>query len=162
MATDRAIIKEREAGQAESYGLASTGKAGIAAVHTRQYNHMKTGTENGDTNVAEVVMFVVNRKGKVGSVKYLTGTTAAANATHYTYFTVQKRTAGAAAVVVASYNTHTSAQGAITGNVTASLSIVAGANSELAAGDTLHYQKLTVANGVIIGPGTISVDIEEI
>ena len=162
MATDREILKDAQTGQANSLPLASAAKDAVAAAHTRQYNWPKTGTENGDTNVAEIAMFVVNRKGKVKTVKYLTGTTASHNATHYTYFTVSKRTAAAAAVVVASYNTHTSAQGTITGNTTASFSVVDGDNSAITAGDTLHYQLLKVANGVTIGVGGISVDIEEV
>jgi hypothetical protein len=162
MATDRALLKSAQAGQLNSIATANNAIAEIGRVHTRQFNHMKTGTENGDTNVAGVVMFVCNRPGKVKSVKYLTGATAAFNATHYTYFTVQKRTAAAAAVVIASYNTHTSAQATITGNTVATFSLVDGANSEVLAGDTLEYQLLKVANGVTIGVGTISVDIEEV
>ncbi len=161
--TDRAIIKERQVGQAQAYGLASSATDGIAAVHTRSRDCLKVGTENAATAVAETVMFTVNRKSQFKTAKLLTNSGITANATHYLHLTVQKRTAGAASVLIASWNTHTSAQGAITALVPASLSVVANSDSTtLAAGDILTYTVVKESLGRLLDqPSVITVDLEE-
>lgn len=163
MATDRNIIKERQAGQAAAYGLAGSAADAAAAIHTRALNCTKMGTENADTAVAETVMFTVNRKSQVKTIKLLTNSGITANATHYLHLTVQKRTAGAASVLVGSWNTHTSAQGAVTALVPASLSLVANADATLAAGDILTYTIVKQGTGRLLDiPSVFTVDLEEV
>lgn len=158
MATDRDILKLQQKGALVTTDVTDAGAA-IRDAHSRQVVWPKAGTENADTNVAETLMFSVVRASKP-TCRYVGNTTSAANATHYTLLTVIKRTAGVYAGIVASWNTHTSAQGAITGNVP--FLLVANATQTLAVGDTLHYKKLTVANGANIGVGSFTIDLEEI
>lgn len=160
--TDREIIKERQVGQAQSYGLAGAPKDAVAAAHSHTRDFAKVGTENAATNVAETLMYVVNRKGLTKTVKYLTGTNVATDNTDYVVFKVSKSTAGAASVQVASYNTHGGAQGAMTANIPASFSVVSNADAVIAASDTLHYTVTKVGAGKAVAIGTISVDIEAV
>lgn len=160
--TDREIIKQRLTGVAQSYGLAADPKAATAAIHTRSRDFAKVGTENAATNVAETLMFPVNRKSIPASIKFTTGTAVASDNTDYVVLTISKRTGTGAAVTVASWNSHGGAQGAITANVPASLSIVPNADSVIAAGDILTYSLGKVGAGKAVGIGTITPDLEEV
>jgi hypothetical protein len=163
MPTDREIIKEREAARAGTYGLAGKASDEYTKIHQRSGHFTKVGTENAETNVAATVMFTVNRKSKISTVKYLTGTATATDNTDYLKITVTKQTAGAAATTVATYNTHGGAQGTITANVPASFSVVANSDSTLAAGDSLHYAVTKhSATGKVLAIGTFTVDFEEV
>ncbi len=161
MATDRAILKLQHEGVLTTAGLASTAKAAVAAAHTRSYVFPKVGTENAATNVAETCMFTVRRAGKPAGVYFTGGGSIAGNATDYALLTVEKMTAGVAAGIVASYNTHTSAQSSITGNVAASFAL--NTDATIAVGDTLTYKIRKVsATGALVTIGSFTVDLEEI
>jgi hypothetical protein len=160
--TDREIIKERQTGQVQSYGVAGSAKDAVAATHTRSINCNKVGTENAATNIAETVICTVNRKSRLASVKYLTNSTVPGNATDSMLFTIAKRTAGAAAVTVATWNTDTGAQSTITALVPASFPVVANADAILAAGDILTYTVRKVAAGKLLDPAVFTVDLEEV
>ncbi len=165
--TDREIRKLQEAGQLTTGNAASglTGSAAteVAKIHSRHHHFMKTGAENATTNVAETLAFNVRLKSKLSSLHYLTGTNVAADGTNYAVITAYKRTAGGSAVAIASYNTHTNAQGAITLNVPAAFSVVANSDSTLAAGDTVHYAIVkSGAGGATVAIGTFSFLFEEV
>ena len=161
MATDRDILKTAQIGAASTLPDISAPKTAVRAMHTRSYIFPKVGTENAATNVAETCMFTVRRASKPVGVYFTGGGTVAGNATDYAYLTVEKMTAGVAAGIVASYNTHTSAQSSITGNVAASFSL--NANCSIAVGDTLTYKIRKVsATGALITIGSFTVDLEEI
>ena len=160
--TDRSIFKERQAGQAQGYGLAALPTTGVVAdMHRRQRDFAKVGTENAATNVAETVMFTVKRKSKVVAVEYTTGTNVATDNTDYVVFTISKRT-GATATTVATFNTHGGAQGAITQYIGADFSVVSNSDSTLAADDILTYTIVKANSGKTIAIGTITVDLEEV
>jgi hypothetical protein len=162
MATDRSILKTQQVGALTTAPDIVAPKTAVANAHTRSRDFPKVGTENAETNVASTVMFTVNRASKTASVQYLTGTTTASDNTDYVVITVKKQTAGAAATTIATYNTHGGAQGAITGNVPASFSVVANSDSTLAANDTLHYIVSKIAAGKVLAIGTLTFDGEEI
>lgn len=162
MATNRSILKAQQIGALVTTDVTDA-QAAIASAHTRYYNFTKVGTENAATNVAETPMFTVRHAAKTSSIYWLSKTTATGNATDYAVITVSKGTAGAATVPVASWNTHTSAQGTITGNVPAALVVVSNADASLSTNDALFYTIRKVsATGVDVGLGTITVGIEEV
>ncbi len=161
MATDREILKLQQVGTVTTAGLAGTAKAAVAAAHTRYRDIPKVGTENAATNVAETVLFTVRHAGKPAYVGFTGGGSVAGNATDYAFLTVEKMTAGVAAGIVASYNTHTSAQSSITGNVAATFSL--NTDATVAIGDTLTYKIRKVsATGALITVGTFTIGLEEI
>ncbi len=161
--TDREIIKERQAGVAQAYGLAATPKAAVAAVHTRAYVGVKTGTENAATAVAETVLFSVPRKGVAKTVKYINGTNIAASLTDFAYIVVGKSTAGAASTVIATWNTSaTAVGGAMTKWVPAAFTVAPNADANIAAGDVITFTITKSTAGKLIDPGVFMVDIEEV
>jgi hypothetical protein len=173
--TDREIIKEKEAGVRQSFGLAGTPKAATAAIHSRTYVVNRnfataTGLENAETAVAEVALFTVIRPCRVASAKIVNQTTVAENATDSAYITLGKSTAGAASTTFAFWNTGavTAAAGGIAANggaltkwVPATLGLAPNADATLAAGDVVTYTKTATLTGGIVD-GAIVVDVEEI
>jgi len=160
--TDRQLRKFQEAGQLQGATNVANAVVEVQRMHRRSRDFAKVGTENAATNVATTLMYTVRRKTQTSEVLYLTGTNVAANATDYVYFTVTKKTAGAAETLVASYNTHTSAQGAMTTDIPVVFSVVGNSDSIVAAGDTLHYTIGKVGAGKAVAIGTITFDGEEV
>lgn len=159
MATDREYLKAQQAGALNTTG-ASTPRSEVNQAHSRTFHIQKTGTENAATNVAETFAIVVPRKSHVNSVKYLTGTNTAADTTDYALISLYK---GTSATVVATYNTHTSAQGAITEKVAAAFSLSSTDSAlTLDAGSVLSFGIGKYGNGKAIAAGVIAVDLEEI
>lgn len=164
MATDRSIFKTKQVGELNSLASSSANAlATVTAAHSRPYNWTKAGTENSSNNVGESSMFTVLRAGIVKSAKLTTNTAVAANATNGFVITVAKRTAGAAAVPVATYNNDTAAQGAITAYSPASFSVVTSSDSTVAAGDVLTFKCIKFGTGSLLDAGSaMTVDIEEV
>lgn len=165
MATDRQIIKDREAGQAATYGLANANSnfTETVAIHSRSHHGLKATSEIANANAAEAPLFTIRRKSLAKNISGCVGATATQNTTDYLVFTISKRTAGGAAVTVATYNTHNSAQGTITAWSPFSFSITTNVdNATLNVGDTVTYSVTKVANGVVANVTSISLDAEEI
>lgn len=164
MATDRSILKNQQAGALNSVASSTPNAiATISGAHSRPYNWTKAGAENSSNNVGESSMFTVLRAGVVKSVKLATNSAVSANATNGFVITVAKRTAGAAAVPVATYNNDTAAQGAITAFSPASLSVVTSSDSAVAAGDVLTFKCIKFGTGSLLDAGScIVVDVEEV
>lgn len=163
MATDREIFKKMLVGKLNSLASsAANAQAEIAASHSRVYACHKSGTENAVTNVAETGLAWVPRKSIVKTVKYVTGAAVANAATDYAVVTVAKRTAGGTATTVASYNTATGAQGAITAHAPAAFSMVTNSDATLAAGDALTYKVLKYGSGAEVAIGVLAADVEEV
>lgn len=158
--TDRELRKQQEAGQLGTAG-ASNARAEVNKIHRRSRDFMKTGTENAATNVAATLMFTVKRQTATAAIDYLTGTNVANDTSDYLVITVTKQTAGTNSKTVATYNTHTSAQGAIVANIPASFSVVGNSDSVLDANDTLHYAITKYGSGKQIAIGTFTFDGEE-
>ncbi len=76
------------------------------------------------------------------------------------YITVERMTAGVASGIVASYNSASTAQGIITGNVPATFSL--NTDCTLAIGDLLTYKVRKALTGHLVGVGTFTVGLEEI
>jgi hypothetical protein len=159
--TDREHIKKQQAGSFDSLGL-SDRDAAVAALHTRSHHIFKSGTENAATNVAETAGFVLNRKAKVTSIKLLTATTVANDASDYDKIYVYKRTsAGASQTLLGSWNTATAAQGAITANIPAELDLVDNSDLVVDAGSVITYHVGKFSSGKVLALATITVDTEE-
>ena len=107
-------------------------------------------------------MFSVRKKSKP-TVYFTTPTNVAADNTDYLIFKINKKTAGATSVLVASWNTHGGAQGAMTTNIPAAFANVANADAIITAGDTLHYvvTKAT-ATGRLVDVGVLDVELEAV
>lgn len=162
MATDRVYLKNQQSGMLQTTG-ASNAISEVSAAHSRTHHIQKTGTENAATNVAETVGLVLNRKVQISSVKLLTGTNVTNDTSNYAVITLSKRTsAGATQTTVATYNTHTNAQGAITLNVPASFSVVANSDSVVAAGSILTYTITKAGSGQAVAFSVLAVDVEEV
>lgn len=167
MATDRQYMKLQQAGALQTTGATNAiGEVGKA--HSRPYPMVKAGTENAATNVAQTFLCVLNRKsqfglGSNGTVKFITGSTVTKDTSNYAVTKVFKLdSAGANSTLVASWNTHNSAQGTITANVPASLSVVANADATVDAGSSLYYTIDKIGTGVQIAVGVFLVDPEEV
>ncbi len=161
MATDREILKLQQIGSLTTTDCTDA-RATVAAANSTTRSFLKTGTENAATNVAETLMFSVRNKSKP-TVYFTTPTNVAADNTNYLIFKINKKTAGATSVLVASWNTHGGAQGAMTTHIPAAFVNVANADAIIAAGDTLHYliTKAT-ATGELVDIGTIDVVLEAV
>lgn len=163
MATDRSLYKTQQVGALASIASSTANAlAAISSESSRAYVWTKAGTENSSNNVGESSMFTVARPGTVKSVKLSTNTAVAANATNGFVITVAKRTAGGAAVPVATYNNDTAAQGAITAYAPAALSVVTSSDATVAAGDVLTFKCIKFGTGSLLDAGSaVTVDVEE-
>lgn len=160
--TDRTIFKKMQSGSLGTSGAANA-IGEVAEIHTRSHSIPKTGTENAATNVAETPLTFVKRKAQCQGFKYTTGTNVASNATNYLVVTINKRDgAGGAAVTLATYNTHPSAQGAITQWQPAAFSVVSNADATVAAGSVLTYQVGKLGTGQLLDVGVFTPVLEEV
>ncbi len=168
MATDRSIFKAQSVGALNSIASSTANaKAAVSDESTRAYCWTKSGNENSSNNVGEVAMFVVNRAGVIKTVKLITNTNVAANATNGFVVTVTKRAVAnaAAAIPVATWNTDTNtlAQGALVSWTAASLSVVTSTDANLAVGDVLTFKCVKFGSGSLLdSPAAVVVDVEEV
>lgn len=158
MATDRMILRLQQKGALVTTDVVSAENA-VRDMHTSTVQCMRISSDNADTNVTGVPLLRVPFACKPTIYFTPVGTTAG-NATHYTLLTVEATRAGTGIGIVASWNTHTSAQSGFTGNVP--FLLVANTDMVLAAGDNLHTTKRTVGNGGQIGQGPFSIYLEEV
>ena len=162
--TDRSILRQRQQGQADSYGLAATANT-IAAFHTRSLTWTKSGAENSSNNCLEAAMFTVTRVAQVRGVRLTVNSAVAANATNGFVVTVSKRTGAGAAVPIATWNTDTNvaAQGAISAFVPASFSVLTNTDASLAVNDVLTFKVVKFGVGLLLdSPACVTVDLEEL
>ncbi len=123
--TDRAKIKAQEEGVFLGAAGISDAKAAVKAMHARPaFDHRKAGAENAATNVSELPLTTCFHASRVKKIGIQTATNIAANATDYLIIRFYKRVAGTS-TVIASWNTHTSAQGALTTHAPAVISTLA-------------------------------------
>lgn len=164
MATDRAIIKERQAGQAAAYGLANNNSAQVetARIHSRPYGIVKTTSEIANANVTEQPGCTIQRTGRLVAGQLVVSANVAQSTSDYLVFTLQKRTAGGAATTIATLNTHNSAQGAITQYAPKSFSVVANSDSNLAASDAVTFLVTKVGAGQVLNIASVTLDVEEV
>lgn len=157
--TDRQYLKAQQAGALTTSG-ATNAVGEVSNAHSRTVQILKTGTENAATNVAEYFAAYVKRKANVRSVDFMSATSVANDSTNYAVISVYQ---GASATVVASWNTHTSAQGAITGKAVASMPLSStAANLAVAANTSLSYGIKKYGSGQLVDVGVIAVDLEEV
>jgi len=164
--TDRKKIKDQQKGEFLTAAGISDADAAVVAMHSRHFNYARTGSENAATNVAEVPMGIVHRLSRCRAV-YFTSDAAVANDTSdydtvYVYKFASTGGALGAGTLVASWNTHTSAQSAITANAKHSMSLVTAAAASIAADSVLTMKVGKSGSGKVLTNFAITLDLEEI
>lgn len=162
--TDRELLKLQQTGALGGNSSVSNAVGAVAKAHTRTKSLLKYGTENAATAVAESVAGVVNNKSRLQSLKILTKTTIANNNTDHVLFTFSKRTsAGASQTTLGTWNTATAAQGAITANVPASVTVVANSDAVIDAGSIVTYTIAKAGAGQLVdNPTVFALELEEV
>lgn len=163
-ATDRARLKQLHRGQFVTNNSATDPLGEVAEFHKRQRDVVKLGTENAATNMAETPCFHVNRKSILRRVNGLPAATVTGNASNYAVVNVYKRLGsnGGSQTLLASWNSHTSAQSTMTINLSNNFSLAAAANTVIAAGSVVTYEVLKFGTGVAINADTkLTFDLEE-
>ena len=165
--TDRQRLKDVQIAQLASNerNMIGTARAAVNAAHIRTYNGRFTDAGTAGTGQGESPIGRVRNAGVVRSVNVSVPLAVVADNTDYISFTVSKRTAGGAAVTIASGTTQVSGLGALTAFLPLALTLAAAANLALAAGDVLT---VTVAKGgagkamaAATTFGVVTVDVEE-
>jgi len=128
------------------------------------YTYQKTAADGtAATATAEFPLFVAPFTGKVANLKVANGgATLTANDSNYASVILSKRTAGGAAVLVASFTTQTTGQPLGTGNWAAWQTLVgapAGVVASFLQGDELTLQITKTGSGVTVPISTFEVDI---
>lgn len=163
MPTDREYLKYQQAGALTSSG-ASNAIAEVGQAHSRTRSAMLTSSANAATNVSETPAIVLNRKSKTKSVKLTIPTTnVAANGTDYAVVKVYARdNAGANQVTLATYNTHSSANGALTLRVPAAFTLDT-TNVTVNANSLITYEVLKYGSGKALDQySMLDFDFEEV
>lgn len=136
--TDREIIKEREAGVAQSYGLAATPKSVVSGIHSDTLTFEVT----SDASMAEIGMRMPAAC-IVRSAHFTPSVALAANGSSYVTYDLQKRDgAGGAAASVATTNTNSAgANVSLAQFVPAALTLsTTAADITFAAGNVLTFK----------------------
>src|SRR5574338_825430 len=136
--TDRDKVKDFQEGQAVSIAGISNAQSAISDMHSRQYSTSRPYAAN-DTAAWTKTLASLQRKSRCKAFKIDSTATIANDSTDYVKFTLSWQYAnGDAGKTLGSWNTHTSAQGAITANVTASVTVVTNSDAEVPAGAKLR------------------------
>lgn len=166
--TDRTRIKNQQKGEYLTAAGMVDGNGAVNAMHTRQRDFQKRGTENAATNVAEVVCVAdVARKSKLRKASIAVTTNITGDNTNYAIIKFFKRTSGTS-TLIASWNTHGGAQSSLTTNVSGHCDnttngLVVNSDAEIAAGSQITYSIGKLGSGQLVDIGTcFSFDLEEI
>ena len=167
MASDRELRKRQEAGALTSATDSGSGpsdaRGEIKNIHTRARNRAISSSENAATNIAESPLFTYFVNSKVREIAITVNANVANDTTDYDVITFRVRDAnGANGQTVGSWNTHTSAQGALTRLIPAYVTVRTNADAEVDDGEQLTFDVIKVGAGKVINPGwTIDVWAEE-
>ncbi len=163
MPTDREYLKYQQAGALATTG-ASDAKAEVGKAHSRVRTFAIGSAANAATNTSETPLGTVAFKARLKSCKLTNNTNVAANASNYAVVSIYKRASdGSAQTLLGSWNTHASAQGALTERVPASLSLVSNADVVIAAGSLLSYGVGKVGTGQAIDQfAPLDFELEEV
>ncbi len=162
--TDRKKIKDFQKGQYKTIASISDPSGEVENVHKRAFVVTRAYAAN-DAAAFTMEVATAKRKSRVKAIEIHSLATMTGNATNYQVFTFSSMLSnGTAGVTIGSWNTHTSAQNTITGNATASVTVVANADAELAAGTKVLCAMAPQGTGVNVAyPGvSFVVDLEEI
>ncbi len=163
MSTDREYLKYQQAGALATTG-ASDAKTEVGKAHSRIRTFNLGSAANAATNTSETALGTVRFKSRLKSCYLTNGTNVAANASNYAVVSIYKRTsAGASQTLLGSWNTHASAQGALTALVPASLTLVSNADVVIDAGSLLTYGVGKVGTGQAIDQfSPLDFELEEV
>lgn len=158
--TDRDKIKDQQEGVYLGAAGISNAKSAVSAMHARPvFDHRKAGAENAATNVSELPLTTCFHASKGKKFGIQTTANIAANATDYLIIRFYKRVAGTS-TVIASWNTHTSAQGALTTAApavisTATTGLVINTDADIPADAGITYDIGKVGAGKDLPAGSI-------
>lgn len=162
--TDRQYRKYQEAGQLATTG-ASAATDEVAEIHKRTLREKIASSANAATNVSETLVGWLPRKAQLKEGKLTVPTTnVAADGSNYFHLKVYKRTsAGASQTLIAEYNTHTSADGAVTRLTPATLNLVDNSDAVVNADSIVTYEVLKYGSGKAIDQySMLELDFEEV
>lgn len=166
--TDRTIVKNREAGQYESYGLAGKSKDLVSEIHTtRVFIDKAADDAMASTTTAETrTGVVVPVKSYVKSIKYYATTGGiTANATNYATITISKRDAADLnKTTIGAFATDTVTVDDVVQGVLESfdLSALTEAARTIDAGSALSFEIAKAGTGVIVRAGRFIIELEAI
>lgn len=158
--TDREKIKNQQEGVYLTAQNISSAKDAVDAMHCRPFGpFLKTGSENAATNVAESPMGFVPHKSRLKKLGIQVAANIAADGTDYTLFKFYKRWNGTS-TLIASWNTHTNAQGALTTaspGIISSLAtgLVTNSDADIPADYGLTYEILKFGAGKAVNTLTV-------
>lgn len=159
--SDRDLIKKQEEGVYKTAAGMSDVVTAVAALHSRVFPLRHQGSENAATNVAEAGGVVVPRAGRISSVKLVSQDSIPNDASNYAKLYVYAYNSSAGdKTLVASWNTATAAQSAITAFQNHECSL--GSDLSLAAGSVLTYHVGKTGTGQALNDFTVTVDVEEV
>lgn len=165
--TDRRRLKDVEASQLASNEtqMNGTAKAVVSLAHTRTYVARVTDGGTAGTAVAETPIARTNVQGILRNAEFVSPVAVAADPANYVTFTLSKRTAGGAAVTIATLSTQSTAQGAVTAFAPLSFVLAATSAIQLSAADVLTVTVAKAGTGQAIATSTVnalvSVELEE-
>lgn len=139
-------------GSSNEPNIAANAQAIVSQAHTREQSYPLTTQANANANIAETLLEVQPYAGRLASGNLTVPANLAANLANYSVLTVNKRTAGGAAVVAAVANL---SNVAVTAFVPVPLTVANAANAQLAAGDVLTYTITGI--GVALTTGTAAI-----
>lgn len=163
--TDRDLRKQQEAGQLGTMTGVSDALAEVSKIHRRPLNFARTGSETGASNVAESPGGVVKRLSYLKAASLVAKSSVTNNATNYAKVYIYKynSTAGSK-TLLASWNTATAAQSALTAFRNHSLTLTSTTADLSVAADsviTYHVGKFG-AGGATLNTFSVTLDFEEI
>jgi hypothetical protein len=162
MATDRELLKQAQKGHIDSAGL-SNAETAVQNAHKRTISaQMTTGAAAG-TNTAEAGMGVLVRKSKSSAAYIVVEANVAADTTDFVRYYVYKRAStGGSQVQLAIWNTHSSANGALTRWTAHAMSMTTNANATIDAGSVITYEITKGGSGKVTNNVSFVLDVEEI
>lgn len=165
MPTDTEIVKNRQAGQMQSYGLASaTGPQDEAAkLHTVFPFFDKAADAMASTTTSETYTNVcVPYKARIKSIKLnVSATGIAVDATNNATITISKRDAAAANKLTVATYTSNVAGGAVTTGVAKEL-VLTGANVVVDALSSFTFEISKGGSGVVVPAGRFLIELERV
>lgn len=164
MSTDRTRIKDQQKGEYKTTADISDSAGAVEDMHKRFGSKDRPYAAN-DAAAFTQRLVTVKRKSRAKAINIDSFATITGNATNYEVFTFSAiHPNGAAGPTLGSWNTHTSAQSTITGNVTASVTVATNSDATLEVGAKVIVAMAPQGTGWNVAyPGvSFTIDLEEV
>ena len=161
--TDRKKIKDQQAGEFVTTAGIVDAAGEVTKIHSRLLNWARSGSENAATNIAEAPGGCIKRLSKIKSITVVPLESVSNDTTNYDKIYVYKyNSTGGSKTLIGSWNTHTSAQSAMTAFAKHTLSLVSSACASVAADSPITYHVGKSGSGQALTMFSVTVDGEEI